>query len=338
MYSFICSLALADLGYLAFWLQACYFLSDRDLWDNKDNYNYIWQVIFPMWNAFKALSDFIVICMTIDRCRVISNIEGVRLHAIRGEEEEKHWSVYLQLLGTLVLSFGLHAPQFFKEQCNPDTHDLSTSEVTTTSQPPKCLERESDLWMIYNILYYTFVKIVPVVLVVVLNFILVKKLRIIYRRRKRLRDQNLGQHEHQHQARRKAWSVISSTSLREQRMAYLLVALAFVYLVLTMPANITFIYFVANDGNAPVVWTSATNLLESLNYSLNFYVYCVVHREIRDCFAEMMTRAFCCRGPADKKSDAGARGGGITGVTTSNNNAVLSMVEIQITEPRSRNN
>ncbi len=151
------------------------------------------------------------------------------------------------------------------------------------------------------------------IIVVGLNLILAKKLRIIYGRRRKVlngrragnnfRDTTIGdssvipigQDREHHQNRRKTWSVTSSISLREQRLAYLLLSLAVSFVVLTLPANIVFIYFIANDGKASVMLTTVSNLLESLNYCLNFYVYCAVHKEIRDCFVELISTIFRCK-------------------------------------------
>ncbi len=172
MYIFLCGLAIADLGYLIFNLQACYYLSDTTRWEDDDNFSYVRRVMQPTWNAFKATSDFIVISMTIDRYRVISNIEAVRLFAMRSDEVVNAipWSVYLQIAGAFLFSFGLHAPQYFKIECNGNLDQTSEEglsdeeDMTTTEQPTwECLvQSDSDLWMVYNIIYYTFVKIVPV--------------------------------------------------------------------------------------------------------------------------------------------------------------------------------
>ena len=62
MYSYIQGLAWADLAYLAFNLQSCYFGSKPEL--IEEYRGYLFNVLQPTWNAFKATSDFIVICMT----------------------------------------------------------------------------------------------------------------------------------------------------------------------------------------------------------------------------------------------------------------------------------
>ena len=93
-------------------------------------------------------------------------------------------------------------------------------------------------------------------------------------------------------ARRKNWSVSSSKSIREQRLAKLLVSIAIAFVFLTLPANLAFIWYLfdtkdtTNEEQNTLLFI-ITNFLESLNYSLNFYIYCAVHEEIRHSFLDL---------------------------------------------------
>ena len=120
--------------------------------------------------------------MTIDRVRMIGNIAQVRLQSLRqGEEKFKNWSIYCQIIGVMIFSFVMHTPYYFT-----DTHyknlvnDSSIHEEQTGSV--------MDLWAIYQILYATTMKSLPVIIVVTLNIILIKRLRVVWRRRKRISE------------------------------------------------------------------------------------------------------------------------------------------------------
>ena len=63
----ISGLSIADLFYLAYTLQNYFFIMDLDILQKHQGY--VYDISQPTWNAFKATSDFIVICMTIDRYR-----------------------------------------------------------------------------------------------------------------------------------------------------------------------------------------------------------------------------------------------------------------------------
>ena len=92
--------------------------------------------------------------------------------------------------------------------------------------------------------------------------------------------------------RRTNWSVTSKKSLREQRLAILLVSIAVSFVTLTLPANVAFIWYEVKSINTdqseaftPLFVVS--NFLESINYSINFYIYCAVHKEIRHSFIDL---------------------------------------------------
>ena len=144
MYTFLCGLALADLGYLAFTIQDLYFTFSLDF--KCDHSFYVKQIMIPICNSFKSTSDFIVICMTIDRCRVMKNITDLRIQALRKEaiKEDVSWNVYFQIVVALVLSFALHLPYFFYEKidysCDSDVIEDVTS-TTTTPVSHKILDR-----------------------------------------------------------------------------------------------------------------------------------------------------------------------------------------------------
>ena len=65
--------SLADLGYLAFTFQYCYFSPIEKLTDAV-SVQYFYQFGMPLWNTFKFFSDTIVIFMTHNRYSVVKKI------------------------------------------------------------------------------------------------------------------------------------------------------------------------------------------------------------------------------------------------------------------------
>ena len=113
MYTLLCGLALADLGYLAFTFTFyIYFSSSMEL---QCDHLYIRdQIIIPICNSFKATSDFIVICMTINRCQVMGNITEMRIQALQKySNENTSWNAYFQITAALVIASVLHLPFYF---------------------------------------------------------------------------------------------------------------------------------------------------------------------------------------------------------------------------------
>ena len=139
MYTFLCGLALADIGYLTFNLQNLYFNFSLEIKCN--HLSYMKQVLVPLCNTFKSTSDYIVICMTINRCRVMKSITDLRIQELRKEavRENVSWNVYLQILIALLFSFVLHLPYYFYEKIDYldcentfDNDSISTTTVPTT--------------------------------------------------------------------------------------------------------------------------------------------------------------------------------------------------------------
>jgi hypothetical protein len=304
MHVFICGLALADICYLAFNLQACYIGSSNDIVENESLSVYIYQIQQPTWNALKATSDFIVILMTLDRCRKIGNIAAMRLQFLRVDDDrEKSRSVYMQLLGATAMSFTMHLPYYFQvdqtfyQEC--DNNNEVDLDLTTEETPPHCAASSEDLWLLYNILYVAMMKVLPVVVVVTANVVLFKRMKIIWRRRRTIKDVTMTTvHRTEvgaeaNNRRRSRWSVTNMRSVKEQKMATVLVTIAIAFVILTLPANIAFIVYslkkvqTSQGSEDATPYFIVTNFLESVNYALNFYIYCAVHKEIRDSFLDM---------------------------------------------------
>ena len=74
----------------------------------------------------------------------------------------------------------MHTPYYVT-----DTHFKT---LTNETHPEDQTGSVMDLWAIYRILYATAMKTAPVILVVILNIVLIKRLRVVWRRRKRISE------------------------------------------------------------------------------------------------------------------------------------------------------
>ena len=162
------------------------------------------------------------------------------------------------------------------------------------------IENFTDLWNIFTIIYVALIKTLPVILIVFLNIGLIRTLKIIWHRRRHMRKTNEESNmensqinsQIRNQQRRQNWSVTNSRSVKEQKLAIILLMIAVKFLILTLPANIAYSIWALSDDplktnirNEPLIFVS--NLLESVNYSLNFYIYILIHKEIRGFFFDM---------------------------------------------------
>ncbi len=185
MYIFIRGLALADLAYLAFSLLSFYFGSSLKIYN--DNRDFVVNFEQPAWNSLKATSDIIVIFMTVDRCRMMGDIAQIRLQTLRSEND-RPWPVYCQLLGAFVFSLVMHLPYFFgiftREPVHHQNDTMKSLPETDSVSRGKVSFQE--LRLIYEVIYVVVFKVLPVLIVVVLNIILIKRLRVVWERRKKL--------------------------------------------------------------------------------------------------------------------------------------------------------
>ena len=146
-----------------------------------------------------------------------------------------------------------------------------------------------EMWWMYYFIYAILVKAAPVILIISLNIVLVKRLKVMTSRKQTVLKENENQDIHQN---RRAWSVHNKTSIKEQKLASLLVIIAVSYFIFTLPANVTFVLVnlplnvkSVQDNYYPL--TFITNFFESFNYAANFYIYCAVHSEIRESFLDL---------------------------------------------------
>ena len=72
----------------------------------------------------------------------------------------------------------------------------------------------------YYLIYAILVKAAPVILIISLNDVLVKRLKVMTSRKQRVLNEKSTEDIHQN---RRAWSVHNKTSIKEQKLASLLV-------------------------------------------------------------------------------------------------------------------
>ena len=77
-----------------------------------------------------------------------------------------------------------------------------------------------EMWLMYYFIYAILVKAAPVILIISLNIVLVKRLKVMTSRKQTVLKENENQDIHQN---RRAWSVHNKTSIKEQKLASLLV-------------------------------------------------------------------------------------------------------------------
>ena len=101
MNTFSPDMALANVVYLASLIPVSYLQSSLEIECHHLQFNV--QFWTPTVNALKSTSDFILILMLLDRCRVMKFIIDMRIQKLR--KIETYWIVHVQVL---VLHYDIH--------------------------------------------------------------------------------------------------------------------------------------------------------------------------------------------------------------------------------------
>lgn len=293
MYIFLTSLACADICFMTF-VGINYFLTSSS--KIQEEYKELRSnVIVPFCNAFKALSDFIVVFMTFDRFRIMSDIAELRLQSLRkyANENGKQRIVIGQILLALLMSFSLYFPYYFP------THKYTFHANATQSHGSQMhdVTKLEDLRVIIKVICIAITKVFPVTILVVLNILIIKRLKIVRQRRQRMTD--IATIEN----RKINWSATSVQCLYEQKLAVLLVVIVCSFICLTLPANLAYLTYevffkLQNDKyNELLPLFAITNFMETVHYSANFYIYIAVHEEIRNAFIAFCKEWVICKDP-----------------------------------------
>ena len=295
MYFYIAALSISDLGYLVFTAQNCYYSVVEGA--DSEAKEYIYRAMVPAWNTFKCISDYIVICMTYNRFSIVSKISN-----FSGKEQFKNaaanLSVLIQIVASVIGSVLIHLPLCLNVTKTCSSDDQSTNVTTalakTCNQTDYSYHADTNLWVLYTSVYATVVKVFPILFVGIFNLLIARHLKTISQRRtclkKRIELKNLGEVSNatseQSNRSEKVWQFLTFRSLHEQTMARLTVCIAVVFIICNVPANVAYLQF-SFDANAQKMpdWyfieVMVTNLMECINYSFNFYLYCSTNGEIR---------------------------------------------------------
>ena len=189
---------------------------------------------------------------------------------------------YVEVFLCFFSSFSLNIPKFTQyrvHSCvNLTGHCFEVIESPAT---------DGELWTIYSYFYEAVIRFCPTVAIIILNILLFRKLRNIWSRRSSVNSVNSE----------------SDDKNCEKSMSILVISVVFVYFILTTPGVFAYIYHVIHplahrDRTVGyLALTSITNLLEIINYSANFFLYCCVNQYIRNHAKSLLQniKKNCCK-------------------------------------------
>ena len=286
----------------------------------------------PLINIFMASSVYIILCMTFNRfCSIWKPDFFRRFHTLR--------NAVISISLCFIFGILIHIPLCFqnfiveREMLNLTIKDETNNETWSkvengTRKLPEIKPKnrteifyesaeyeqvaESDIFKIYLVVSEIFLRIGPIIVLIILNPLIIIKFREISRKKDLLKRnpifnmdpinyavaENLCEESAPRVSGQSSLVKRSAQRLKEERMLVLvLISLIILFVFCTTPATILSIsYSVKLNYNLNFqVFRAVSNILELLNFTLNFYIYCLCSSEIRSAFVDVFKSIFSCK-------------------------------------------
>lgn len=121
MFTYMKALAITDLLYLTMTIQGCVFIikgyfrtTDAVPMPTQGMAKYIWNYMYPAWNAFMNCSDYIVVTMTLVRFMIIINVDQ-HGKMIPGGDSKPNWYIFVAICIPLLMQ----TPYFIQYEIIP---------------------------------------------------------------------------------------------------------------------------------------------------------------------------------------------------------------------------
>ncbi|XP_065571269.1 probable G-protein coupled receptor B0563.6 isoform X2 [Artemia franciscana] len=253
-------LATADLIVILLWIPL--FIRMIGVFDNVTGSIllaiYYAHLEIPLLNAAMGTSIFIVVALTIDRY-----ISACRPHYFKIVHTKKNAlrSVIIATALSVLLSAPLCLLKKFHE--SPDGFYIVSERRAVTSQLS---------WHIFVFSSEILVRVIPIILLTVLNACILRKFTKLSKRRIDLKGS--------------ASAMAASDYQRERRYFLMLSGVVAIFLITTLPSAIMAIIYSEDLEKyfSFLVFKNVTNVLEVCNFASNFYLYILCSPEVRKIF------------------------------------------------------
>lgn len=233
----------------------------------------------PLLNASIATSIFIVVCLTIERYR------SVCLRNMFATTQTRKKAVGY-LTGCLVFGVIISIPlAMLKNVCQLNDNNYNSWSVQENTQTSRM-----GIWYVYLAVSEGFVRIIPGIIIAVLNILIIRKFQVLQKQRANLI-----------RICRPTCYFKTKRLYEEKRLVILLQANVILFFVTMVPAAcLSFLY--QNYGEKEFqfqVFRAVANILELCNSAFNFGFYILRSSEIRGRVKETLIELYKC---GDKES------------------------------------
>lgn len=274
------TLAVVDTLYLiaCIFIQPLKTINEAGWWPRFNSvFPYMDCYVRPWASVAQTITVWAVVALTVDRYVAVCRPYSTHLRTIRRAQ--------IVMAGVFITAVVYNIPIFFeREVVTPNTSG------TNESFQGRCVKKTFTHSLLYSVFYKTVCHFVlrsigPLVLLIVLNVSLVRALRSMDHRRKDL---------------------ISKSTQHRENITLMLVVVVTVFIVCQLPDVV--LRLIATQTH-PLPGSraafhfrcvnSVTNLMLTLNSSVNFLIYCLVGRKFRRILVQMFSGS-CCRIPGHR--------------------------------------
>ena len=139
--------------------------------------NYVWNYMEPVWKTFMHSSDFVLVAMTVVRFQIVNTAHKFKRNESNGTLKSVCYCSIAVLLG-----LALNLPHFI----HYDIVECDTIENCWTHKSSAI--SETVFWDVFGYLYVVLGKVLPFILIAVLDVIIFIKMKRIFKKRKRFRS------------------------------------------------------------------------------------------------------------------------------------------------------
>lgn len=240
---------------------------------------YLAHVQPPLVNLLLTASIFTALVLTVERYRSASISQLYQLRAIQYMQKIK---AKCYIFASFFISFLLHTLMAFENVvvCHPEDAYMN---CTVDFETEYFISHKFKFY--YNWTREVLCRMVPVLLLAVLNLILVKKLHDIKRRRHiiTLKHANLNQLD-------RARSSINSYT--EKRLTTVMMVITLVYIIGNVPQSVSMVLTDESreDNYQFQIFRAFSNIMEIGNHCINFYIFCLSSQDYLRTFIRRFRR------------------------------------------------
>ncbi|CAM1324283.1 Uncharacterised protein g8630 [Pycnogonum litorale] len=234
----------------------------------KSYYFAIYHAYFELalLNLFLSTSVFIVICVTVDR--FFSICLPTKYKDIHTPKRSR-----IAVILSFVSAILLYIPIVFRKEIIPLNNNSSTPQYTVQD---KANVVNNEAYRTYILIRECVCRFCPLIILAVLNASIIICFRRVVKKRERMFS---GSISNTRSAKKE-----NKRFQEERRLVILLIGVVVLFLCCITPSAVNML-FISDDLETNFtyqVFRAAANILEFVNSSLNFFVYCLCSSEIRN--------------------------------------------------------